>query len=61
MSNIKNSKLSHISKSIILKLNKISLEFGRKIILEDLNLRLNNGQILGLLGPNGVGKSQYSI
>ena len=28
-----------------------------KIILDNLNLKLNNGQILGLLGPNGVGKS----
>ena len=25
--------------------------------MEDLNLQLNTGQILGLLGPNGVGKS----
>ena len=58
MSNIKKFRIkSYKSKSIILKLNKISLKFGRKIILEDLNLQLNNGQILGLLGPNGVGKS----
>ena len=34
----------------ILKLEKISLKFGRKIILDNLNLRLNSGQILGLLG-----------
>ena len=34
-----------------------SLKYGRKIILDNLNLKLNNGQILGLLGPNGVGKS----
>ena len=29
----------------------------KKVILDNLNLQLNNGQILGLLGPNGVGKS----
>ena len=40
-----------------MRLDKISLKFGRKIILDNLNLRLNNGQILGLLGPNGVGKT----
>ena len=44
-------------KNAILRLEKISLKFGRKIILDNLNLHLNNGQILGLLGPNGVGKS----
>ena len=58
MSNIKKFRIkSYKNKSTILKLNKISLKFGRKIILEDLDLQLNNGQILGLLGPNGVGKS----
>ena len=41
----------------ILKLEKISLNFGRKMILDNLNLELNNGQILGLLGPNGAGKT----
>jgi lipopolysaccharide export system ATP-binding protein len=41
----------------ILKLEKLSLKFGKNIILDNLNLELNYGQILGLLGPNGVGKS----
>ena len=58
MSNIKKFRIkSYKDKSIILKLDKVSLKYGRKIILEDLNLQLNSGQILGLLGPNGVGKS----
>ena len=58
MSNIKKFRIkSYKDKSIILKLDKVSLKYGRKIILEDLNLQLNTGQILGLLGPNGVGKS----
>ena len=41
----------------LLKLEKISVYFGKRKILEDLNLSLNQGEILGLLGPNGVGKS----
>ena len=41
----------------VLELKKISLKFGKKTILDNLNLKLNNGEILGLLGPNGVGKS----
>ena len=56
--NIKKFRIKSFKKNnSILKLEKISLKFGKKIILDSLNLNLNNGQILGLLGPNGVGKS----
>ena len=44
-------------KKPIIKLDKISLSFGKRKILEDVSFELNQGQILGLLGPNGVGKS----
>ena len=58
MSNIKKFRIKSFKKNrSILSLEKISLKFGRKIILDNLNLKLNSGQILGLLGPNGVGKS----
>ena len=58
MSNIKKFRIkSFKNNKSILKLEKISLKFGRKLILDNLDLKLNNGQILGLLGPNGVGKS----
>jgi lipopolysaccharide export system ATP-binding protein len=58
MSNIKKFRIkSFKKKEIILKLDKIFLKFGKKIILDSLDLELNSGQILGLLGPNGVGKS----
>tara|TARA_B100001057_G_scaffold471409_1_gene533715 strand:- start:6626 stop:7405 length:780 start_codon:yes stop_codon:yes gene_type:complete len=59
MSNVKKFRIKSFKnkEKSILKLEKISLKFGRKIILDNLNLQLNNGQILGLLGPNGVGKS----
>ena len=58
MSNIKKFRIKSFKRELpILKLDKVSLKFDRKIILDDLNLKLNSGQILGLLGPNGVGKS----
>ena len=58
MSNIKKFRIKSFKQNkSILKLEKISISFGRKSILDNLNLSLNNGQILGLLGPNGVGKS----
>ena len=57
-SNIKKFRIKSYKKNnIILKLEKISLKFGNKTILDSLNLNLNNGQILGLLGPNGSGKT----
>ena len=58
MSNIKKFRKNPFkNKSTVLRLDKVSLKYGRKIILDNLSLQLNNGQILGLLGPNGVGKS----
>ena len=57
-SNIKKFRIKSFKKNTsILKLEKISLKFGRKTILDSLNLNLNDGQILGLLGANGAGKS----
>ena len=58
MSNIKKFRIKSFKKDVsVLKLEKVSLKYGKKIILDSLNLNLNDGQILGLLGPNGVGKS----
>ena len=58
MSNIKKFRIKSFKQvNSVLELNQISLKFGKKIILDNLNLKLNNGEILGLLGPNGVGKS----
>tara|TARA_B100000446_G_scaffold686_1_gene739 strand:- start:61 stop:840 length:780 start_codon:yes stop_codon:yes gene_type:complete len=41
----------------IVSLKKISVSFGKRQILDNINFEVNQGQILGLLGPNGVGKS----
>jgi len=41
----------------IISLEKISLSFGNRKILDNVSFKINHGQILGMLGPNGVGKS----
>ena len=57
MSNIKKFRIKSFKNKSILKLDKVSLKYGRNSILDNLSLSLNQGQILGLLGPNGVGKT----
>ena len=41
----------------IISLENISLSFGNRKILDNVSFKINQGQILGMLGPNGVGKS----
>ena len=41
----------------ILKLEKISMFYNKRQILNNLSLGINKQEILGMLGPNGVGKS----
>ena len=41
----------------LIKLENISFSFGNRQILENINFKINQGEILGILGPNGVGKS----
>ncbi len=41
----------------IISLENISLSFGNRKILDNVSFKINYGQILGMLGPNGVGKS----
>ncbi len=40
-----------------LRFDNVSLGYERRIVLCDLTLRVHSGEILGVVGPNGVGKS----
>ncbi len=41
----------------VISLQNISLSYGKRKILDNINISINSGEIAGLLGPNGVGKS----
>ncbi|MDF2676500.1 MAG: multidrug transporter ATP-binding protein [Bacillota bacterium] len=44
---------------MILTLNKISKSFGEKILLNEVDLYLNEGDKIGVVGVNGTGKSTF--
>ena len=41
----------------LLEINNLSKSFDNKEILKDINLSIQSGKIIGLLGKNGVGKT----
>ena len=44
-------------KNSIIEFEKVSLAYGNRLILDNISFKINEGQIFGMLGPNGVGKS----
>ncbi len=45
------------NKFSIIQFDNVSLAYGSRLILDNINFTINEGQIFGMLGPNGVGKS----
>jgi len=41
----------------ILSISGLSLQFDEKVVLDDINLQVAEGDIIALLGPSGAGKS----
>ncbi len=40
-----------------LEIEKITLDYGQQPVIKDLSFQLHSGELLGLLGPNGCGKT----
>ena len=58
MAIIKKFRITTFKKQINkILLKNISLSYNKRQVLEDISLNFREGEICGLLGPNGVGKS----
>ena len=41
----------------MLKIQSLSIDYGKRRILHDVSLNVQSGEVLALIGPNGAGKS----
>src|SRR5690554_5066599 len=41
----------------IITIENLSMSFGNKDVLKNINLSVESGQVIGYIGPNGAGKS----
>ena len=43
----------------MLSVSNLSVQFGKRILFDDVNTTFNNGNIYGIIGANGAGKSTF--
>ena len=59
MSNIKKFRIIKFKSKPVFTAKNISKSFGQRVILRKIDIQLNKGEMLGLLGGNGAGKSTF--
>ncbi|MCK4503378.1 MAG: ATP-binding cassette domain-containing protein, partial [Desulfuromonadales bacterium] len=48
---------THTTTQPLLEVSSVSLELSHRLLLENINLKINRGEILTVIGPNGAGKT----
>jgi ATP-binding cassette subfamily F protein uup len=46
-----------VASDLLFSLRDVEIKFGKKVIFQDLNLNLHKGDMIALVGKNGVGKT----
>ena len=59
MSNIKKFRIIKFKSKPVFLAKNIAKSFGQRVILRKIDIHLNKGEMLGLLGSNGTGKSTF--
>ena len=59
MSTVKKFRIIKFKSKPILSAKSVSKSFGTRVILRKIDIYLNRGEMLGLLGSNGAGKSTF--
>tara|TARA_Y100000590_G_scaffold423100_1_gene528548 strand:+ start:1978 stop:2742 length:765 start_codon:yes stop_codon:yes gene_type:complete len=59
MSNVKKFRIIKFKSKPVFSAKNIAKSFGERVILRKIDIHLNKGEMLGLLGGNGAGKSTF--
>ena len=59
MNSIKKFRIIKFKSRPVLSAKNISKSFGKRAVLRKIDIHLNKGEMLGLLGSNGTGKSTF--
>jgi len=59
MSNVKKFRIIKFKSKPIMSAKAVSKSFDGRVILRKIDINLNQGEMLGLLGSNGAGKSTF--
>jgi len=59
MSNVKKFRIIKFKSKPVFSAKNISKSFDKRVILRKIDIHLNKGEMLGLLGSNGAGKSTF--
>jgi zinc/manganese transport system ATP-binding protein len=48
-----------VAKETVVELEQVRVQFGKRVLLENMSLAFEQGEFITLLGPNGAGKSTF--